>query len=68
MSAVSVCQCLRLVRDCLNVRSLCLSPPGGWPAQVRPEANSNIQIIEKNLDEMSTKDKYFVFVAFDSQP
>ena len=49
-----------------------MSPPGAtWLAQVRVEANSNIQnfqIIEKNLDEMSTKDKYFVLVAFDSQP
>ena len=50
---------------------LWLSPPGGWLSQVRVEANSNIQnfqIIEKKLDEMSTKDKYFVLVAFDSQP
>lgn len=48
-----------------------MSPPRGWLTQVRREANSNsqnFQIIEKNLDEMSTKDKYFVLVAFDSQP
>ena len=71
---------LRLVRDCLNVRRplcLILSPlatragwAAAWLAKVRVEANTNtqnFQIIEKKLDEMSKKDKYFLLVAFDSQ-